>query len=151
MVVYAALLYFLLSFILNNAQRPLKIPFRRVSVSGVLLLATALLFIPIRGGFSVATMNLGKVFFSANQKLNHAAINPCFSLMDSFSRQVAFDKQYRFLPAEEADHLFAALTDKPVTDSIPQLFNTEHPNIIFSFNGNSRWRNRHSSQHGQIC
>lgn len=130
MVVYAALLYFLLSFILNNAKRPLKIPFRRVSVSGVLLLATALLFIPIRGGFSVATMNLGKVFFSANQKLNHAAINPCFSLMDSFSRQVAFGKQYRFLPAEEADHLFAELIDKPVTDSIPQLFNTEHPNII---------------------
>lgn len=128
--VYAALLYFVLSRVLNNEKRPLKIPYRRLSVSGVLLLATGLLFIPIRGGFSVSTMNLGKVFFSADQKLNHAAINPCFSLMDSFSRQADFDKQYRFLSPEKADSLFAGLIDKPATDSIPRLFTTEHPNII---------------------
>ncbi|MBV4204901.1 MULTISPECIES: LTA synthase family protein [Bacteroides] len=130
MAVYAALLYFVFSWILVNEKRPLKIPYRRLSVSGVLLLATGLLFIPIRGGFSVSTMNLGRVFFSADQRLNHAAINPAFSLLDSFSRQADFDKQYRFMPAEEADILFSELTDKPVTDSIPRLFNTERPNII---------------------
>mgnify|MGYP002792365561 FL=1 len=130
MAVYAALLYFVFSWILVNEKRPLKIPYRRLSVSGVLLLATGLLFIPIRGGFSVSTMNLGRVFFSADQRLNHAAINPAFSLLDSFSRQADFDKQYRFMPAEEADTLFSELTDKPVTDSIPRLFNTERPNII---------------------
>jgi len=130
MAVYAVLLYFVFSWILVNKKRPLKIPYRRLSVSGVLLLATGLLFIPIRGGFSVSTMNLGRVFFSADQRLNHAAINPAFSLLDSFSRQADFDKQYRFMPAEEADILFSELTDKPVTDSIPRLFNTERPNII---------------------
>ena len=130
MAVYAALLYFVFSWILVNEKRPLKIPYRRLSVSGALLLATGLLFIPIRGGFSVSTMNLGRVFFSADQRLNHAAINPAFSLLDSFSRQADFDKQYRFMPAEEADILFSELTDKPVTDSIPRLFNTERPNII---------------------
>lgn len=130
MAVYAALLYFVFSWILVNEKRPLKIPYRRLSVSGVLLLATGLLFIPIRGGFSVSTMNLGRVFFSADQRLNHAAINPAFSLLDSFSRQADFDKQYRFMPAEEADTLFSELTDKPVTDSIPRLFNTERPSII---------------------
>ena len=128
--VYAVILYFVFSWILVNEKRPLKIPYRRLSVSGVLLLATGLLFIPIRGGFSVSTMNLGRVFFSADQRLNHAAINPAFSLLDSFSRQADFDKQYRFMPAEEADILFSELTDKPVTDSIPRLFNTERPNII---------------------
>ncbi|WP_192917522.1 LTA synthase family protein [Bacteroides salyersiae] len=130
MAVYAALLYFVFSWILVNEKRPLKIPYRRLSVSGGLLLATGLLFIPIRGGFSVSTMNLGRVFFSADQRLNHAAINPAFSLLDSFSRQADFDKQYRFMPAEKADILFSELTDKPVTDSIPRLFNTERPNII---------------------
>ena len=130
MAVYAVLLYFVFSWILVNEKRPLKIPYRRLSVSGVLLLATGLLFIPIRGGFSVSTMTLGRVFFSADQRLNHAAINPAFSLLDSFSRQADFDKQYRFMPAEEADILFSELTDKPVTDSIPRLFNTERPNII---------------------
>lgn len=130
MAIYAALLYYLFSQILLNEKRPLKIPYRRLSVSITLLLATGLLIIPIRGGFSVSTMNLGKVFFSANQRLNHAAINPAFSLMDSYARQVDFDKQYRFLPPEEADRLFAELTDQPVTDSIPRLFRTERPNII---------------------
>lgn len=130
MAVYAALLYYLFSQILLNEKRLLKIPYRRLSVSVTLLLATGLLIIPIRGGFSVSTMNLGKVFFSANQRLNHAAINPAFSLMDSYARQVDFDKQYRFLPPEEADRLFAELTDQPVTDSIPGLFRTERPNII---------------------
>lgn len=64
--------------------------------------------------------------------MNHAAINPCFSLMESLSRQDNFDKQYRFMPAEEADKLFAELKDQPVapTDSIPQLFTTERPNVI---------------------
>ena len=36
---------------------------------------TGLLFIPIRGGFTVSTMNVGKVYFSAEPRLNHAAIN----------------------------------------------------------------------------
>lgn len=130
MAVYATLLYFIFTWILVHEKNPLKIPYRRLSVSGVLLLTTGLLFIPIRGGFSVSTMNLGRVFFSADQRLNHAAINPAFSLLDSFSRQADFDKQYRFMSAEEADTLFSELTDKPVTDSIPRLFNTERPNII---------------------
>lgn len=128
MLVYAALIYLVLSRV--GKKQPLKIPYRRLNVSGMLLLATALLFIPIRGGFSVSTMNLGKVFFSANQQLNHAAINPAFSLLDSFIRQADFGKQYRFMSDEEADALFSELTDKPVTDSIPRLFHTNRPNII---------------------
>ena len=43
------------------------------------VLLTAALFIPIRGGFSVSTMNLSKVYFSQDQRMNHAAINPAFS------------------------------------------------------------------------
>lgn len=132
MAVYAALLYLIFYRVLIYQKQPVKIPFHRLSVSGVLLLATALLFIPIRGDFTVSTMNLSKAYFSSNQRLNHAAINPCFSLMESLSRQDNFDKQYRFMPAEEADKLFAELKDQPVapTDSIPQLFTTERPNVI---------------------
>ena len=80
----------------------------------------------------MSTMNLSKAYFSSNQRLNHAAINPCFSLMESLSRQDNFDKQYRFMPAEEADKLFAELKDQPVapTDSLPQLFTTERQTVI---------------------
>ena len=126
---YAGLLYLIFSLVLIR-KRPLKIPFHRISASLALLLATGLLFIPIRGGFSVSTMNVGKVYFSSNQLLNHAAINPCFSLMESLSRETDFANQYRFYSPQQADTIFAQLTDKPATDSIPQLFNTQRPNVL---------------------
>ena len=75
----------------------------------VLLLLTASLFIPIRGGFTVSTMNVGKAYFSERMELNHAAINPVFSLMSSLSKSEDFSTQYRFFEPAEADALFAPL------------------------------------------
>ncbi|MDR0892352.1 MAG: LTA synthase family protein [Mediterranea sp.] len=128
---YAALLYALF-YQVAIKPKAIKIPFRRLNVSLVLLLLTAALFIPIRGGFSTSTMNLSKVYFSQNQGLNHAAINPAFSFMYSLLHQNNFDKQYRFMKPEKADSLFAEMLDKPVasTDSVPQLLNTRRPNIV---------------------
>lgn len=133
MLMYAALLYWTFSKILIQQKRPMKMPYHRLGMSLGLLLITGLLFIPIRGGFSVSTMNLSKVYFSANQQLNLAAINPCFSLMESLSRQNNFDEQFRYMSPGEANALFTALQDKPVNpaDSIAPLFKTERPNIIF--------------------
>lgn len=129
---YAALLYFIFYLVLVRQKRPLKIPYRRQNVSLVLLLLTAALFIPIRGGFRVSTMNLSKVYFSEQQRMNHAAINPAFSFMYSATHQNNFDKQYRFMDGKVADELFAEMVDKPaVADSIPQLLNTKRPNIVF--------------------
>ncbi|MDE6173399.1 MAG: LTA synthase family protein, partial [Bacteroides sp.] len=105
MVLYALLLYILFLWIQKGIWRSMKLPYRRLSVSGVMLLLTGLLFIPIRGGFTVSTMNTGKVYFSSNQRLNHAAINPAFSLMESLSKQKDFAKQYRFMEAAQADEL----------------------------------------------
>lgn len=132
MLVYAALLYATFYVILIHQKKPLKIPYHRQNVSLTVLLLTGALFIPIRGGFTVSTMNLSKVYFSQNQRMNHAAINPAFSFMYSATHQNNFSKQYRFMDPKVADHLFAEMLDKPVTsDSIPQLFNTQRPNIIF--------------------
>lgn len=130
MLAYGALLYVACLLVLVRQKKELKVPYKRITVSAGLLLATALLFIPIRGGFTVSTMNLSKVYYSTNLQLNHAAINPCFSLMESFTRQTDFDKQYRFFSAEQANTLFDTLKEQPATDSIPQLFTTNRPNII---------------------
>ena len=132
-LIYAALLYGIFYRVLVRERKPLKIPYLRLNVSLTLLLLTAALFIPIRGGFTVSTMNLSKVYFSQDQRMNHAAINPAFSFMYSATHQTNFDKQYRFMDSKVADELFAEMTDKPVaaTDSIPQLLNTRRPNIIF--------------------
>ena len=98
MLIYAAILYFIFYCVLIREKKPLKIPYRRQNVSLALLLLTAALFIPIRGGFSVSTMNLSKVYFSQDQRMNHAAINPAFSFMYSATHQNNFDKYCHKLP-----------------------------------------------------
>ena len=110
----------------------MKIPYQRQYVSLVLLLLTAALFIPIRGGFRIDN-EPEQVYYSQNQRMNHAAINPAFSFMYSATHQNNFDKQYRFMDPKVADDLLAEMLDKPVaaTDSIPQILNTQRPNIIF--------------------
>lgn len=128
----AAILYTLFQFTVIREKNPIKVPYRYVNVALVMLLLTGLLFIPIRGGFTVSTMNLSKVYFSQNQRMNHAAINPAFSFMYSMTHQTNFDKQYRYMEPEVANRLLAELVDKPMpADSIPQLLNTPRPNIIF--------------------
>ena len=133
MLIYAGILYCIFYYVLIREKNPMKIPYRRQNVSLALLLLTAALFIPIRGGFTVSTMNLSKVYFSSDQLMNHAAINPAFSFMYSATHQNNFEKQYRFMDPNTADKLFAEMVDKPATpaDSIPQLLNTQRPNIVF--------------------
>jgi len=127
-LVYAALLYLL--FVYCLLRQPLK-PVRRKALSApVLVLLTGLLFIPIRGGFTVSTMNVGKVYFSSDMRLNHAATNPAFSLMESLAKQKDFSKQYRFMPHAAADSLFAEMTYVAKADSIDSLLTTARPDIL---------------------
>lgn len=147
MVIYAGVLYALFYSLLLQKRYfyRMKLPYRRFRISGVLLLLTGLLFIPIRGGFTVSTMNVGKVYFSTDQRLNHAAINPAFSLMESLSKQKDFGKQYRFMEAEEADRIFSGLLDPAAlakdavladtlqqsADTLHSLFTVSRPNVVF--------------------
>lgn len=141
-VLMVALLYWLFQKILfsTGESSQLKLPYHSLSVSGALLLLTGVLFIPIRGGFTVSTMNTGKVYYSTNVLLNHAATNPAFNLMESLSKQKDFASQYRFMEPAEADKLMTSLIDPTVVaamecrpDTLPQpsikLFRESHPDI----------------------
>lgn len=75
---------------------------KKIATSVVLFFLTAFLFLPIRGGVTVSTNNTGKVYFSDIQSLNHAAVNPFFSFMESIQRQKDFGKQYRFMDDQQA-------------------------------------------------
>lgn len=99
----------------------------------VLVLITGLLFIPIRGGFTVATMNLSAVYFSPDQRLNHAAVNPAFSLMYSATHQSDFSRQFRYFDDGEAAARFSRLmrADSTATDTISPLLTMERPDIYF--------------------
>lgn len=99
--------------------------------SFIVLFEMALLFIPIRGGLKESTMNVGKVYFSNELVLNHAAVNPLFSLFESLTLEQNFGDQYRFLSDEKAKQLFSGLKDNIQSDSIPELFNNKKPNVVF--------------------
>jgi len=131
MILIGLSLYFLFYKVLIVEKIKERKTFRKIPVALLVLLLTALLFVPIRGGFSVSTMNVGKVYFSDRMELNHAAINPCFSLLQSLTMEQDFDKQFRFMDAAEAQKEFATLVDKPAADSIPALFTATHPNLVF--------------------
>ena len=87
----------------------------------LMVLLIALLFLPIRGGVTVSTANTGKVYFSQNSYLNHAAVNPLFSLMESWTHQEDFDKLYRFMDNKEAEKIFATMTSTSDDNTYPLL------------------------------
>ncbi len=98
----------------------------------VILLLLGLMFIAIRGGVTVSTMNVSRVYFSESMYLNHAAIDPCFSLFSSMARSNKQAKQYQFMDKEEADRIVEQMLNRQnLSDSIPQFLNTSRPNIIF--------------------
>ena len=95
---------------------------------------TALLLIPlmvvgIRGGLDESTTNIGQVYFSQNQFLNHSAVNPVFSFLSSFEKSANKIVDYDYFSEEECDRLMKGLYP---TDSVDPdtLLNNRRPNIV---------------------
>ena len=132
-VLLTAVLFFILCKTIGTFPESKGIAKDRLIASGVMVVVLALLFVPIRGSLGTSTMNLGRVYYSENQKLNHAAINPCFSLLSSLMNDEDTKDQYRFMAADEANKLFSQITDKTKqggTDAVFKLLNTNRPNIV---------------------
>jgi len=106
----------------------------RMGECAVLLLLTAFLIFPIRGGVGTGTNHTGSVYFSSNIKMNHAAVNPIFSFFESVLHKVDIRSQFRFMSDEKASRLFdsmvyTTLRNDNVTDSL-NLKLTDNPNVI---------------------
>lgn len=95
------------------------------------LFCTLLLFIPIRGGVTVSTMNLSRAYFSNKTILNHAAVNPMFSLMYSLTHQDNFASQFRYLDDDEATRLFGQMTRHENGCDSTVLLKDKRPDIYF--------------------
>lgn len=118
--IYAAGMYWVLKRFIVPLFPDTAVEKPVVGSVGILLLA-GLLFIPIRGGVTTSTANVGMVYFSNNQFLNHSAINPCFSLLASLSKQQDFAAQFDFFPEEERKEIFEELLNR-----FPQEFDKEN-------------------------
>ena len=109
--IYAAGMYWVLKRFIVPLFPDTAVEKPVVGSVGILFLA-GLLFIPIRGGVTTSTANVGMVYFSNNQFLNHSAINPCFSLLASLSKQQDFAAQFDFFPEEERKEIFEDLLNR---------------------------------------
>ncbi len=116
---------------LTPLSDPVRIHNRRSSLIVLVLLAAAL-FIPIRGGFTVATTNLSSAYFSTEARLNHAAVNPIFSLMYSATHASGFDKDMRFMDPAEAARIAAPLKAPAAYQSTAadSLLTVDRPDIV---------------------
>jgi phosphoglycerol transferase MdoB-like AlkP superfamily enzyme len=85
-------------------------PIQRLYNTVGLLLLTAAMIIPIRGGFSTGTNHTGSVYFSPDIKLNHAAVNPAFCFFESVSHQKQdLSTMYRFMEDKDAEKIFQGM------------------------------------------
>lgn len=76
----------------------------------VILLLTALLIIPIRGGFGAGTNHTGAVYYSTNIRLCHAAVNPIFCFIESVTHDEDIADRYCFMDDKEATDIFGDMT-----------------------------------------
>jgi len=133
--VFAFVLFFVLYFMFSFSFKKLHASFfkiNKVSKWTVLpmLLVIALLVILIRGGLSVATMNVGRVYFSHSIFLNHSAINPIWNFIYSLSKSDSFDTQYRYMEEKEANSRFLRMTESERDTTSLRVLKTDRPNVI---------------------
>jgi phosphoglycerol transferase MdoB-like AlkP superfamily enzyme len=102
----------------------------RIFETGLYVLLIPFIVIGIRGGLGESTTNIGQVYYSSNQFLNHSAVNPVFSFLSSIGKSGDYIVSYDYFSDEECrqltDGLFPAADDE-LTDT---LLHTNRPNIV---------------------
>lgn len=102
---------------------------RRLLHTLCMLVLTALLFVSIRGGLGESTANIGKVYYSEEAFLNHAAVNPLFSMIYSIDKTQDYGEEFRYFDEAERSRLFSGMYPDTAADTV-SLLTTRRPNII---------------------
>ena len=124
----------------HESHRPHK-PYKSLLETALYLLLVPVIVIGIRGGLDESTTNIGQVYFSQNQFLNHSAVNPVFSFLSSLGKSGDYIVSYDYYSDEECKTLtdgFYDLKGGSPCEVVAQgdcppvrpLLNTTRPNII---------------------
>ena len=121
--VVAAVIFFSLAFSVERSASA------KLKATALHLLVIPLMVIGIRGGLSESTTNIGQVYFSSRQFLNHSAVNPVFSFLYSLGKSGDYIVEYRFFSDDECEQLTEGLFD---SETLPAdtLLTTTRPNIV---------------------
>ena len=110
--------------------RPLRANYKSVAFGlFVFLLFVPLFIIGIRGGLGESTTNIGQVYYSSRQFLNHSAVNPVFSFLASIEKTASSVPEYRFMDEDEREQLMEGIYPVESVDT-DTLLRTKTPDVI---------------------
>ena len=122
----------LVAFIFWTYAR-LRVAFRparhRIGSTVLGILFIPLMVIGIRGGLDESTTNVGQVYYSQTQFLNHSAVNPVFSFLASFEKTANNIVDYDYYTQQECDRLLKDVypTTSTLTDT---LLTMQRPDVV---------------------
>ena len=94
----------------------------------VFMILFGMLIIPIRGGFGLAPINAGTVYFSDNMFANHSAVNVVWNVGSSWFNRKPSVNPYSFGDLKQSVAIRDSLARQ--TDSVVKVLNTKRPNIL---------------------
>lgn len=100
-----------------------------IAYTVVALLMTAPIIIGIRGGTSAATTNVGQVYYSPDQFLNHSAVNPVFSFLASLEKVDEENVEFKFFDDKKCNDIINGFYNTKSIDC-DTLLNTKRPNVV---------------------
>ncbi len=127
-LVIATLFYWIYDKLTTQSQK-LTAQSQKLIATLVAIFLIPLIIIGIRGGLDESTTNIGQVYYSQNQFLNHSAVNPVFSFFASFEKSASNNTIYNYMDDEECEQIIKSLYNTESVDS-DTLLNTQTPNII---------------------
>ncbi|MCR9065279.1 MAG: sulfatase-like hydrolase/transferase [Cytophagales bacterium] len=124
LIVASYFVYRIIAKKINNWKHIKKMPF-----IPVVILFTAALIIPIRGGFGIAPMNQSTVYFSDSNFANISAVNASWNFFSSLVNKT-YDKvnPYTYLPKDEIASSMAQLYKEEGTPI--KIMNADKPNVL---------------------
>ena len=84
----------------NSLSLPQSHKTHKIAETLFYLLLIPFIIIGIRGGLDESTTNIGQVYYSQNQFLNHSAVNPVFSFLSSMEKTASYVPDYHFMDDE---------------------------------------------------
>ena len=103
---------------------------RRLVHTLLLILCGGALFVGIRGGVQQGVMNVGVAYYSPSLFLNHAAVNPAFSLLSSLSKTKDFGGQFNWQDDKSLARSFEGLYPGETEDIQDTLLRVKRPNVL---------------------
>ena len=124
-VIITGLLFFIYHKLFSKLLRTLK---KDNKAAAILLPASLVLIVVMRGGIGISSLSTSSAYFSKNQFANHAAINPIWNVGFSISESGDLEKKYLFYTETEMKKLLAPLQTENIKSV--NLLRTNRPNII---------------------